>query len=285
MRRTTWLVAAALLTGGVAWAEDRPGVGDTIRDMAKAPAATMPTTGPAHVRLPEGITPKDLREENDIRNTLSKIVNDALDKDGFDNFVGRFVTQDRTRLKEFADQHAGDLNAQIDAFRKEWKQKYNQDFDVAKGTTVFNDQYAILQGEISNPAMLSNWPLDPTPGSNIPRAKGGDDQNQKLDRGRNVAVVLFPASHGSPELTVSMIHEAIDSWTLDVPDNLDGQRLLTNLKDHLFELGQMKDRWPADVNEAYRMVAHHVLMAVYNIPSQQGAKGAMDRMMDKASGK
>jgi hypothetical protein len=91
-------------------------------------------------------------------------------------------------------------------------------------------------------------------------------KDRNLDKGRNVAIVNFPASHGAQMLTVSMIHELPDNWKIDVPDNVDGQVLYDNLLTHLTAVGDMKDKWPDDVNEGYRMVSHHVLMAVYGIP-------------------
>jgi hypothetical protein len=91
-------------------------------------------------------------------------------------------------------------------------------------------------------------------------------KDRNLDKGRNVAVLYFPQSHGAQPLTVSMIHELPDAWKIDVPDNVDGQMLYDNLLTHLTAVNEMKDKWPADVNDGYRMVAHHVLMAVYGIP-------------------
>jgi hypothetical protein len=91
-------------------------------------------------------------------------------------------------------------------------------------------------------------------------------KDRNLDKGRNVAIVNFPMSHGAQMLTVSMIHELPDNWKIDVPDNVDGQVLYDNLLTHLTAVNEMKDKWPDDVNEGYRMVSHHVLMAVYGIP-------------------
>jgi len=51
-------------------------------------------------------------------------------------------------------------------------------------------------------------------------------------------------------------------------------KLQTNLAKHLDEVNQMKDQWPADANQAYEMIAHHVFMAFYDIDSSKaGATG------------
>ena len=43
---------------------------------------------------------------------------------------------------------------------------------------------------------------------------------------------------------------------------LDADKLKQNVVEHLRAAHAMKDQWPADVNEAYASVAHHVLMAI-----------------------
>jgi len=91
------------------------------------------------------------------------------------------------------------------------------------------------------------------------------------DPGRNTAVVTIPASHGLPELKINMIHEAPDMWKIDVPDSVDGPRLQQNLIAHLNACQQMQDKWPTDVNEAYRAVSHHVLMAIHNMAPDMAA--------------
>ena len=89
------------------------------------------------------------------------------------------------------------------------------------------------------------------------------------DAGRNIATIQIPASHGMPALSVPMIHELPDQWKIDVPNTLTGEKLKANVLAHLTAAGEMKDQWPADVNDAHAMVAHHVLMAVMDKPAQQ----------------
>jgi hypothetical protein len=51
------------------------------------------------------------------------------------------------------------------------------------------------------------------------------------------------------------------------------EKLQTNLAKHLEEVNQMKDQWPTDEKEAYKMIAHHVFMAFYDVDAS-GAGGA-----------
>ena len=103
---------------------------------------------------------------------------------------------------------------------------------------------------------------------------GNADSNR--EKGRNMATVMIPASHGLPAINVPMIHELPDSWRIDVPDTLDAAKFQANLQKQLTKSQQMKAQWPADANEAYLAVAHHVLLAMFEgTPNvQQSGSGA-----------
>jgi len=80
------------------------------------------------------------------------------------------------------------------------------------------------------------------------------------------AMVIIPASHGMQQLSVPMIKED-GQWKLCVPDNEDAQKLHDSLLRQITMLDDQKATWPSDVNDASRMVNHHVLAAIYE--SQQ----------------
>lgn len=71
---------------------------------------------------------------------------------------------------------------------------------------------------------------------------------------------------------MSFIDEAF-GWKVDAPNTLTARELRENLLNHLTYLGENVDKWPTDVNEAYRAATHHVLMAVYgvHVPREKGA--------------
>jgi hypothetical protein len=102
------------------------------------------------------------------------------------------------------------------------------------------------------------------------------DADSNKEKGRNMATVMIPASHGLPAIKVPLIHELPDNWRIDVPNNLDAAKFQANLQKHLTKSHQMKDKWPADANEAYLAVAHHVLLAIFEgTPNvQQSGSGA-----------
>ena len=78
-----------------------------------------------------------------------------------------------------------------------------------------------------------------------------------------MATVIIPAGHGLPQITVPLIHELPDSWRIDIPDSLDAATLQANLQKQLKMAQDQKAQWPADANEAYLNVAHHILLGIF----------------------
>lgn len=113
---------------------------------------------------------------------------------------------------------------------------------------------------------------------------GMDGQNRDADRnrepGRNIASATIPASHGLPQLQVSFVHEFPNVWKIDIPDTVDGQKLYDNLVKHLTMVGDKSGEWPADVNDAYRFVNHHVMLALHDKEMHEGQDKMDGQKMD-----
>jgi len=281
---------------------------------------TGSTTNPADAMAPDA---------DDIRKTIATASEASLTKGGFDDLVERFSESDRNRLgKEMKGEtfkNDTTLDGRIAQFQKDWKAKYNQDFNIKDRNAIFDPSFAMIrQGELpgyNNNARMAGehqtGAMNTTPGGagdmNTPAAgttatpaagttanpdgtaranpngtnapvgdasvNTGNDRANKNARNanENMASVTVQASHGLPELTVPMIHEFPDSWKIDVPDNYTAQQLRDNLLKHLTMADEQKDQWPSDPNEAYRLVSHHVLMAIMGVDDQ-------GRMMDTRSG-
>jgi len=477
-KRATWTVAAAMAAGTFAFVGYDASViaDDALKASAKVGAGSPDRPAAANVALPDGVRRNEGGDRTGVQRTLEQATELAVTSGQFDQFLNLLTEGDRTRLGAGQMKH-DKLDARIAQFRKEWRAKYNQDFDL-KGEAAFGNDFAgfaIVQGEVTNPAMLSNWPVDAAgsaklPGGNEKRidrsgpsggakpeggadahageagridaraqvgsndaAAGGTASGQAAagtkitdqspttpidpalnDRsvqkakevkaggadaaggsaindmnGRSVAVVMFPASHGAPELRVSLVRDpsggaspdkgpaadpkatggadanpaprsgsvpvggaggvgsaggadarglenssgpaptgaagsssanrptaerdqrtsgasspagettigatggssqvaarasgtagtgatastsgAVDTtmimWRIEVPDTLTANRLQENLDKHLGMVLDMKDRWPANATEASRMVSHHVLAALYDLPA------------------
>jgi hypothetical protein len=93
------------------------------------------------------------------------------------------------------------------------------------------------------------------------RTDRGDSARSDSSTKDNMAMVTIPASHNAPALNLRFVSEG-GTWKLDGQKHVDQQQLQANIAKHLDMVEQMKDQWPADVNDAYRAVSHHVLMAV-----------------------
>jgi hypothetical protein len=76
------------------------------------------------------------------------------------------------------------------------------------------------------------------------------------------------------DVRLNLVKEG-SSWKIDLPDSIDAQKLSQRLSDHLQMATQMKDKWPADANEAARAISHHVFVALSSDSSgPTGATGA-----------
>jgi len=256
------------------WAEDKP-------------ANTDQTTTEKPKEETGGITGKlgglgaELSTVSNIRDTLANATEAALTKGGFDDLVERFVDADRNRIGKdgFSEKDMPEIDDMVKRIQADWKAKYNQDFKIKDQAAVYSDQFAMIEtGEFGSNAKLA---ADQTKNSGEPTAKsddnanGNDKKDQNLEKDRNIATVTIPASHDMPELKVPLIQEApLGKWKINVPDSVDGPKLKANLQKHLSMVADMKDKWPADVNEAYRAVSHHILMAVLDSDNQAAADTA-----------
>jgi len=238
-------------------------------------------------------------DADDIRKTVAKVTEDAVTKGDFHKLTKNFVDADYDRVKNFkAADNFAQLDGRIDQFEKDWKAKYNENFSYSSARNdVLGDQFAkITQGEIGEARtaggkevpspepqnVKGGTPEDlkksgvATPDANSNKTFGGDT---KREPGRNIATFAITsqieasakADSGQPmsakmdaqkELDVPLIHQLPDSWKIDIPDNIDGQKLHDNLLKHLTVVDEDRANWPADKNEAYRLVTRHVMMAV-----------------------
>jgi hypothetical protein len=252
-----WAAAAALSVGGLA-----------LTTSVRAEDAADKTKDKTH-------DVKTNWENGRAYSLLGQVTNAALTKGGFNDVIERFNDADRNRLGSYAhDNNNKDkfdiLDGRIAQFQKDWKAKYNENFKIHKDDVVFgNSMFTVAQGEIGKDAQLAGERI-PAPDPTKP-VTGGD---RNLEKGRNIAYVTVAASHGLPELKVPLIHELPDVWKIDVPDSVTGQKLYDNLLKHLTMANEHKDQWPADVNDAYRMVSHHVLTAILDVDEKAPAAGA-----------
>ena len=234
---------------------------------------------PATFDLPPGVTPKELNDQRDERAALASAANAALTKGGFDDLCERLTSADQKRFGTEMKRDTTELDGRIEQISKIWYEKYGQKFDMSG--KVLEQFVVIREGEVTDPTLAkTRWPVAVTDRAfKDNEAAKSPTSAEYLEKGRNVAVVRIPASHGMPAMTISMLHEAVDDWRMDIPDSVSGTQVFQNLKDRLTKFGDNVSAWPADMNEAYRQVAHSVYASVYNLPQRDfgdKAAGVMD---------
>ena len=262
-------MAAIVLSAGLiglvsaATADDRPA------DRNPSANASVP------LALPPGFTEKKFSDSG-VRSEIATVTNDALTVSKYGSFINDLVDEDRTRLQNEKDRDVADLNGKINVIRKFWKDKYGKDFDADKAAFT-PEAVAVVTGEVTDVAQaVQNWPLDARTGRPMQQpgeavtaraAEAGKSGGGKvnLDKGRDVAIARFAASHGAPELTLSMVHELPAQWRFDIPKSRTGDQIHSDLLNHLNFIATHSENWPSDINDGYRMVAHHVLMALYGV--------------------
>jgi hypothetical protein len=281
-------VAAALSAGGLAFAQDDKNAAERAADK----------TGRAAERAGDKIgqaaeNTKDAAKNaaaswnvGRIHTLMTQVTEASLTKGGFDDLVERLVDADRNRIgkwmKDDANKAALDkLDGRIAQFQKDWKAKYNGDFDIKNDAQVFGTQhFQYAMGEIGKDAQVAGERLPGQQNVNTDNLnKKTDDAgntvaDKNLEKGRNVGYVTVKESHGMPELKVPLVHELPNNWRIDIPDSIDGQKLYDNLLKHLTMANEQKDQWPADTDEGYRLVAHHVLMALLDVDKDARQAGA-----------
>jgi hypothetical protein len=255
---THWVAAAAISAGGFAFVSNLRA--DDAADKSKEKTHDVKTN----------------LENGRIYTMLGQVTNASLTKGGFNDLVERFNDADRNRIgpwiKDKNNKERLDvLDGRIAQFQKDWKARYGENFKIHKDDVVFgNPMFTVAQGEIGKDAQLAGERVPPADQS---KPVTGGDRN--LEKGRNIAYVTVAASHGLPELKVPLIHELPDVWKIDVPDSVTGQKLYDNLLKQLTMANENKDHWPTDINDAYRAISHHVLMAVLDVDENTaGAAGA-----------
>ena len=171
-----------------------------------------------------------------IKDTLASAAEAALTRDRVNDLVSRLAEPDRTRVGQLDGAAAAELNPLVERFRSQWQAKYNAPFGIG------DDENAVFQH------------------AKITTTATGEGQQQKR------ANVVLPSFRGMPELNLTLINEGstLDAWRIDAPDSLTGDALRNSLTAEIRKLEEFATAWPEDVNEAYRLVAHHVLSPLSN---------------------
>jgi hypothetical protein len=84
--------------------------------------------------------------------------------------------------------------------------------------------------------------------------------------------VNVPAVRGTQPVQVRLMREGSE-FKFASHGEIDQQKLAQALEKHLGEVQSSKSDWPADVNQGYRLVTQHVLMAINDATGHMGESG------------
>ena len=182
------------------------------------------------------------------------------------------------------------LNQTVQQIRQAWQQKYGKDFKIENEEVVYSDITAaeIGAGEAQPAAGEIRGRAGDTSGSsNTSGSENGNRTERQGEagstgagttgagghiggyeatagarmRGREMTVTVPPVRGGQP-LQIHVIKTADDRFKFASMGEVDRQRLGQKLERHLKMVQEHQQNWPDDVNQAYRIVTQHVLMAI-----------------------
>jgi len=244
---------------------------------------------------------------DDIRRVLANVTEQAVKGDTKD-VADYFTTNSKDQFSSHG-KHAADTGpnatADTDQARKDakaaddqlkqtskefadaWKAKYGHSFNLDRKNEPLvysGDTFQILQGNLSNAAEQSqphaaSGHVGPTGAELDTNRTSANDRSangataKAADVDKRMATVMVKESHGAPNVTLTMVNEGTfgNRWHIQPPPGLDYKTLSMNLNHHLQEVVNMKDQWPQDENEAYKLVSHHMLAAIEQPMGQQAA--------------
>lgn len=274
MPKTLALAFVALVAGSLSIWTARPAI---AADAAQNKAAQQ-----AEPQLPNGFQQKDLHQLDQIRGELAAVTQDAITRGDFGKVIDNLATVDRERMKDYTNQDFKVLDGVAGQINQDWKQKYGHYFDITAAKNVFTDREVIVQGVVTDAKVAAaNFPVPAEAGEQARVAsskENGQQQGQAeqverkdLQDSKGVALARMPAEANLPELTASLIEEG-GNWRIALPATIASQQIHTQLQNELTYFGRDMNQWPADEAEAYRQVAHRVLMALYDVNAPEAGK-------------
>jgi hypothetical protein len=256
----------------------RAGAGGAPANAMNQPNSNVSAQAPS---MPGGFVQKDEDAAGGVKSTLVELTQRAVTKDSYDSFYQSFLSdlasRDKARAQEFKGADQQPLNEMIGQIQTQWLAKYGQDFDVSEKNLVFDERTPIIEGEVSDPAVaLNNWPVAAS-ASQVYASTSTEQQQsntKELTLGRPVAIIRFAAGDGLPDISVSLIHQHLTGWYVALPVDRTGEQVYTDLLAHLHFIATRQDRWPTQVDDAYRFVARNVTAALYGVQSIAGTASA-----------
>lgn len=251
-------VDAALRDRQPGWIDESAITAGSQLDPAKAPPAAANQASP---NAPE------------IRTYVAKLTNAAIAPDGIRKALAMLSDEDRTRLQK--DLHTQDVQAYDDLvqrLRTQWKNRYAEDFDLARQTSVMSE-YLVLRGaQADDPITVGATVNAGHDRSNDPPGSDAQTSSAAHATQEHIATMVVPLNPQTqqPTMLLQFRNNApagkVSTWRLSTPQSLTGTRFQENLKARVKKLLDGQAAWPADPREAYRLITYHVLASLADQP-------------------
>ncbi len=274
MKKYLATIAAALLIGGsFAWAQQQNPAGTPDSDTSKTGTVRKEAAEKLGIGSADKASEKQTKHAEEIHDVMAQVAEAAITKGGLGDVAERFTKEDRDRLDQNKDLLKEDdtFKGRVAQIQKDWKAKFNQDFDIKDEDKVYNLAFAQITETPASEARTASEKEANAP-ANAPANPEAGVASAKGEK-RDTATVHIVESHGMPALDVPLVKE-LTGWRIDIPDSVDAAKLRSNVLTALTEIGDKKDQWPADVDDAYRHVTHRVLCAIFDKQPEAGAAGA-----------
>ena len=214
----------------------RKGVDATTQKSSDVATDAKKSADDAAAKVNASIAPTGVNDVSGVRKAVDGAVSNALDKNNWNDMAGYFTAVDKGRVSGDAKPDLATYNTTVDKFRELWKSKYGAAFSSMNADEIYNTQMVSIMG---GPGVV------------------GDVKNSN-------ATATIAAGHEMLEVRIPLVAES-GKWRIDIPDDVSNQQLHDNLNKAISDLSANSAKWPDDKNEAYRLIAHRILMAVMNV--------------------
>jgi hypothetical protein len=175
-----------------------------------------------------------------VESRIADMVGDALTPNAMTKLVSQFDQASRDHIKASATYSEGygkALDSRIQSINTAWKHAYGSDFAISNAHDLFSSSFATMHFENA--------------GANTNLA----------------ASATINSAHGLTQIRVPLVEEFGNHLKINAPQTLTAGKLRANLLSELTQVNDQSAHWPKSENDGYRMVAHHVLLAVMDKPS------------------
>ena len=253
----------------------------------------------------------EAKDNSDVQDVLADALNAGAKTGGFNDLVERLVDQDRNRFGAWMGGPVNtrsfeEFDNAAKRFADAFEAKYGTELEIDEELFA---SVIVVRGEITDAEQVAaNWPVKAiAAGSDSPTSpdeprlagdaqrdahrdaqhdakphEGGEaskdagqgaktNEDGNIENGRQVAIAAVPGAEGKPTLNVSLLNEFPGTWKIDVPNDVEAEQVYTKLTQRLEKLSGQSDQWPAEADDARKLVAYEILASLYNVDADAKA--------------